>query len=326
MPVNCYSQRILNPFRGVMNIISIGGADAVTIDGYHWTLYIHDTFDCPTDDPEEFFEIDMPDIRFGDWDEKSGLKPSPLIDSYHYNEIQAIGHVLLDAVKQHAGQCPFAFEDKYELWLLDEKTREPLALLDSVCKQSEIGVPQTLTWEAGLRCKQEFLCEFSLFDKQLNSSGELLNQLINQRAGKHPAAQWFYRNRFDYGKGLDGINLDSHLANRELSARLFPKMLVQQQWQNPSDETLITAFIDWLSPYLLVLDFLRDAQREMLEQAARQYALVVDKMYPLYPRVIDQQAINSARVEAMMRKSNQPKVRDKAAETIEYIETQHSLI
>ncbi len=326
MTISCYSQRILNPFRGVMNIISIGGADAVTIDGYHWTLYIHDTFDCPTDDPEEFFEIDMPDIRFGDWDKKSGLKRSPLIDSYHYNEIQAIGHVLLDAVERHAGQCPFAFEDKYELWLLDEKNQEPLALLNSVCKQTEISIPESLNWEAGLRCKQEFLKEFSLTNKQLNSTGDLLNQLINQRAGKHPSAQWFYRDRFDYGKGLGGINLNNNLADRELSARLFPKMLIQQQWKNPSDATLINAFIDWLSPYLLVLDFLRDAQREMLEQSARQYALLVDKMYPLYPKVINQQAINSARVEAMMRRSNQTKTRDEVAETIEYIETQHSLI
>ncbi len=326
MTIRCYSQRILNPFRGVMNIITIGGADAVTIDGYSWTLYIHDTFDCPTDDPEEFFEIDMPDIRYGDWDRQSGLKRSPLIDSYHYNEIQAIGHALLDAVEKFADQCPYKFADKYELWLLDEKTREPLALLDSVCSKTEIGTPGSLIWEAGLRCKQEFLKDFSLTDRELKSTGELLNQIINQRAGEHPCAQWFYRNRFDYGKGLGSINLDNNLADRELSARLFPKMLVQQQWKNKSDETLINAFISWLSPYLLVLDFLRDAQREMLEQSARQYALLVDKMYPLYPKVIDQQAINSARVEAMMRRSNQPETRDKAAETIEYIETQHSLI
>ncbi len=98
MPVSCYSQRILNPFRGVMNIISIGGADAVTIDGVNWTLYIHDTFDCPTDDPEEFFAIEMPDIRFGDWNKNNGLLRSPLIASYHYNEIQAIGNALLDAL------------------------------------------------------------------------------------------------------------------------------------------------------------------------------------------------------------------------------------
>ena len=46
----------------------------------------------------------------------------------------------------------------------------------------------------------------------------------------------------------------------------------------------------------------------------------------LYPKVINQQAINAARVEAMMRKSNQTKSKDKTMEAIEYIETQHSLI
>ena len=303
MSISCYSQKILNPFRGVMNIISTGGADAVTIDGINWTLYIHDNFDCPTDDPEEFFEIDMPDIRFGDWNRKSGLKRSPLITSYHYNEIQAIAHALLDAVQKYAELCPFAFKDKYELWLLDKNTKEPLALLDSVCNESEIYTPDNLIWDAGLRCKQEFLKEHPQTDTQLTSAADLLNQIINQRAGKRPSAQWFYRNRFNYGKGLTGVKLDHKLTGRELSARLFPKMLVQQQWQDKTKESLVDAFIHWLSPYLLVLDFLRDAQRETLELTAKNHALLVDKMYPLYPKVINQQAINAARVEAMMRKS-----------------------
>ncbi len=288
-----------------MNIISIGGADAVTIDGSNWTLYIHDSFDCPTDDPEEFFEIEMPDIRFGDWNVESGLKRSPLIASYHYSEIQAIGNALLDTVEKHAEHCPYPFKDKYELWLLDEKTSEPLALLDSVCNEAEIHSPENLAWEAGLRCKQEFLQEFSLTDKQSSSAGDLLNRIINQRAGKHPSAQWFYRDNFDYGKGVGGINLKEDQAGRELSARLFPKMLVQQQWMHKPDETLVEAFINWLSPYLLVLDFIRDAQREVLELHAKQHALLVDKMYPLYPKVINQKAINAARVEARMRRSNQ---------------------
>ncbi len=326
MSVNCYSQRILNPFRGVMNIISIGGADAVTIDGINWTLYIHDTFDCPTDDPEEFFEIEMPDIRFGDWNITSGLRRSPLIASYHYNEIQAIAQALLDAVEKFSSLCPYGFEDKYELWLLDGETSEPLALLDSVCNKAEIRPPETLTWEAGARCKQEFLKDFALTDKQLMTTGDLLNQLINQRAGKNPAAQWFYRDQFDGGRGINGINLNNTAAERELSARLFPKMLVEQQWFNQSDETIVDAFINWLSPYLLVLGFLRDAQRETLEQSAKQYALLVDQMYLLYPKIIDQQSINAARVEAKIRQSNLVKTRDDTQETIEYIETQHSLI
>ena len=326
MPVNCYSQRILNPFRGVMNIISIGGADAVTIDGINWTLYIHDDFDCPTDDPEEFFEIDMPDIRLGDWNNKTGLRRSPLIASYHYNEIQTIGNALLDAVQKYSEQCPYPFKDKYELWLLDKSTDEPLALLDSVCTAEDIHSPNNLTWEAGLRCKQEFLKEYTPADEQTDSAGELLNQLVNKRAGEKPSAQWFYRDRFSYGRGLTGINLKPDYIGRELSARLFPKMLVQQQWQDETKASLVDAFINWLSPYLLVLDFLKDRQRETLELTAKDHALLVDQMYPLYPKIINQQAINAARVEAVMRRSNQPKVRDKTADEIEYIETQHSLI
>ncbi len=326
MSVNCYSQRVLNPFRGVMNIISTGGADAVTIDGINWTLYIHDNFDCPTDDPEEFFEIEMPDIRFGDWNKKSGLKRSPLIASYHYNEIQAIGHALLEALQEYADQCPFVFKDKYELWLLDNNTNEPLALLDSVCNETEIYTPDNLTWEAGIRCKQEFLKEYSQADEQLTTAAELLNQIVNQRAGKQPSAQWFHRDRFNYGKGLTGVNLNHKLINRELSARLFPKMLVQQQWQDETKKSLVDDFIQWLSPYLLVLDFLRDTQRETLELTAKNNALLVAKMYLLYPKVINQQAINAARVEAMMRKSNQTKIKDRATTTVEYLETQHALI
>lgn len=328
MPVTCYSQRILNPFRGVMNIISIGGADAVTIDGVNWTLYIHDNFDCPTDDPEEFFEIDMPDIRFGDWSKKSGLKRSPLIASYHYNEIQAIAQVLLDAVQIHADTCPFAFADKYELWLLDSHNNEPLALLASVCKENEIYTPDNLAWEAGIRCKQEFFKEFTLTDEPSTSAGELLNQLINQRAGEQPSAQWFHRDNYNYGKGLTGVNLNNNFIGRELSARLFPKMLVQQQWPDETKESLIDAFIHWLSPYLLVLDFLRDTQRETLELTAKNYAVIVDKMYPLYPKIINQQAINSARVEAMLRKSNQTSTVTSTStlDTVEFPDTQHSLI
>ena len=305
MPVTCYSQRILNPFRGVMNIISTGGADAVTIDGINWTLYIHDNFDFSMDDPEDFFKIDMPDIRFGDWNSKSGLKRSPLIASYHYTEIQAIGQALLDAVQTHAGQCPFPFADKYELWLLDKNTSEPLALLDSVCNENEVYTPDNLIWESGLRCKQEFLKEHSLPGAQDLTAGEFLNQFINQRAGEEPSAQWFYRDQYRYGKGLTGANINPGLYGRELSARLFPKMLIQQQWQDNTKDSVINSFINWLSPYLLVLDFLRDRQREMLELKARNYALLVEKMHPLYPKVINQKVINAARVEAMMRSSAQ---------------------
>lgn len=304
MSINCYSQRILNPFRGVMNVISIGGADAVTIDGKNWVLYIHDDFDCPTDDPEEFFEVDLPDIRYGEWSRENGLRRAPLIATYHYEAIQAIGRVLLEAVEKYADDIPFAFQDHYELWLLEADTHEPLALLDSVCRQNEIYSPTSLRWEAGYRCRDQFNSDVELFYPDVNTHAELLNKIINQRAGKKPHAQWFYRDEMHNGIGLHGLNIGAHLHGRQLSSRMFPKMLVNRQWEKQEESSLITAFLDWLSPYLLLLDFLRDPQREELEQVAKQHALLVDRLYPFYPKIIDQKSINTARVEAMLRKTN----------------------
>lgn len=135
-------------------------------------------------------------------------------------------------MQKYAELCPFAFKDKYELWLLDKNNKEPLALLDSVCNETEIYTPDNLIWDAGLRCKQEFLQESSQTDKQLVTAGELLNQVINQRAGKRPSAQWFYRNRFNYGKGLTGVKLNHKLTGRELSARVEAMMLKSNQNKN----------------------------------------------------------------------------------------------
>lgn len=38
----CYSQRIMNPFRGTLNIVRYRAAEAVTIDGIEWDIYVND--------------------------------------------------------------------------------------------------------------------------------------------------------------------------------------------------------------------------------------------------------------------------------------------
>jgi len=325
MPVRCYSQRILNPFRGVMDIISTGGADAVTIDGKNWVLYIHDNFDYSMDDPAEFFEIDMPDIRFGEWNATTGLKHSPLIASYHYDAIQAIGHVLLRAVEKYATDIPFAFHDNYELWLLDANNHEPLALLDSVCNKQDLYTPANIRWEAGYRCHNQFSSNIELFHPNVSSHAELLSEIINQRAGQQPLAQWFYRNKMHDGIGLQGINIDRRLYGRQLSPRLFPKMLVAREWDKAEEKSLVCAFLNWLSPCLLLLDFLRDPQRAELERLARHNAPLVERMYPLYPKIIDRKSMNAARVEAILRKANSiPEKAECVVSPTDYPETQYS--
>jgi hypothetical protein len=303
MRVSCYSQRILNPFRGAMNVITTGEADAVTTDGINWSLYIHDTFDAHTDEPEEFSNIEMPELRFGEWNKNTGLKRAPALPSYHYDEIQARGKRLMQAIHKHADHIPFKFTDMYELWLLDEHTHEPLALLDSVCNKNEMHNPGSLHWKAGIRCREYFTSNVMPATDGNESHADLLNQLVNARAGKNPGAQWFLRKENGYGSGLNILNLDDSFIGRELSPRLFPRMLVEQLWNNESDAALFEDFITWLSPWLLLLDFLKDSQRQNLETLARNQALLVDQMHLLYPKIINKKDINAARVEAALRKS-----------------------
>lgn len=302
MGVICYSERILNPFRGVMNIIALPDADAVTIDGVNWELYIHDCFHNQKSEPEEFSHIDMPDIRFGRWSRDTGLRRAPLIASYHYDEIQIIGTLLLEAVREFADKVPFEFRDDYELWLLDQERHEPLALLDSVCFKRDIHTPASLKWKAGIRCRQQFSSRIDPDDAD-KTPADLLDQLVNQRAGRNPSAQWFKRGDNGYGYGMKGVNLDEDLIGRELSPRLFPRLFIEQSWDNEPDTALVDDFIDWLSPWILLLDFLKDPQREAFESAARHQAMIVDRMHPLYPKVVCDKHINAARVEAMLRKS-----------------------
>ena len=112
MDIVCYSERILNPFRGVMNVIALDDAEAVTTDGVNWSLYVRDYFDTADEYPEEFEHIDNPHIRFGTWSESTGLKRAPVLPCYHYQEIQHKGERLLEVVRM--GWCfPFRLDFKH---------------------------------------------------------------------------------------------------------------------------------------------------------------------------------------------------------------------
>lgn len=304
MNIVCYSERILNPFRGVMNVIALDDAEAVTTDGVNWSLYVRDSFDTQ-DDPEEFADIDNPNIRFGTWSEAEGLKRAPVLPCYHYQEIQYKGERLLEVLRHYANDVPFEFRDYYELWVLEKDTRQPLALIDSVCCDREIYNTNMLAWRAGNLCHRYFKSSVTALDDDVHTHADLLDKLINERVGGKSSAQWFLRDESGYGYGLDGINLDSELEGRELSPRLFPRMFIEQHWENQQHSELVNDFINWQSPWLLLLDFLKDTQREALELAARKHALLVDKLHLLYPKIIEEKHIKAARVEAMLRKTQQ---------------------
>jgi len=290
-----------------MNIIDTGDADAVSTDGVIWTLYLRDLnlLNIANDGD---MEIEVPDIRFGIWSAETGLKRCPLLNTMNYDAVQAAGNALLEAVKYHAARVPFELADHYELWLLDKHMDLPLALLHSECFESELSEPKYIPWTSGMLCRDSFQSEY-LFHSELieqpKNHAQWLAEQINIAAGNTPRVQWFLRDQKRNGLGLKCSCPNSFLEGRELPKKAFPKLLINRSWVNEPVNTVVNDFVGWHSPWLLLLQHVGDATRELLETlACKKQALTVDAQQQLYPKIVNRDAINAARVEALMRRSN----------------------
>ena len=87
----CYSQRLLNPFRGVVNIIRYKSAEAVTSDGIHWDIYVSN--DSLLDGLEHGKSVQISDIRYGRWSANEGLTRGPVYPSDEFFMLEEMGAV-----------------------------------------------------------------------------------------------------------------------------------------------------------------------------------------------------------------------------------------
>ena len=304
MEITCYAQRLLNPFRGVMNIIECQGAEAVTTDGLHWDIYVRDT--DLVEDIANSNKVQTSDIRYGNWSEKKGLTRGAIYPSDDFKVLEHRGAIVYEYLLKHHKEIPFALKDNIELWLLDEDG-QPLALLNSVVREEDIDLDCHIDWRAGLECRRHFQ---SPVMRELQhalcietGAGEYLTRHINTLAGAIPAAQWFWRNRDGSGKGLAGINLKADLAKRSLPASAFCRYFLKEDMDSPAHRRLIEDFLAWQAPCLLLLQDLSRPVRKRFEQQAASRALGVDKHYRLYPDIMDDALIKAARVEAALRRN-----------------------
>lgn len=305
MSLKHYAQRLLNPFRGVMNIIEFEAAEAVTIDGLHWDIYVRDA-ELVRDMPNSS-RVQTSDIRYGSWSEEQGLKRGALYPSDDFMYLEHMGAIVYDHLLELHRDIPFPLRDCYELWLLDENYR-PLALIDSTVKAENMDTDAAIDWRAGLACRNHF--SSSVYDELLIhnplSAGSYLTCYINSLAGHSPCAQWFRRDRQGSGYGLDGINLPASLLDRELNETCFDALMLDSDMHDSHHSQLIQDFFDWQAPWILLLQHLDDPQRSHFERQAKKRALTVEAQFNLYPRIVDQTQINAARVEAKLRHSHGP--------------------
>jgi hypothetical protein len=136
MDFSIYAQRLLNPFRGVMNIIECQGAEAVTTDGRHWDIYVRDT--GLVEGIANSHKVQTSDIRYGSWSLKEGLKRGAIYPCDDFRVLEHRGALVYEYLLNHHNDVPFPLEDRIALWLLDEENL-PLGLLDS-CGEGLPGI------------------------------------------------------------------------------------------------------------------------------------------------------------------------------------------
>ncbi len=304
-----------------MNIIEYKGAEAVSLDGKHWDIYVNNralVHDLPSDR-----RIQTSDIRYGSWSEAKGLKRGAIYPSDDFKLMEQEGAILYQYLLEHHDEPPFPFLDNYELWLLDADN-QPLALIDSSRRELDMEKQPLLDWRAGILCCNEF--RSAAYEKIKNrhqadiSAGQYLTHYINHLCDSPPRAQWFKRTMDGHGIGLHGHHIPTSLEGRELNDLAFNEFMINEQNHDTLHSNLINEFIQWQSPWLLLLDTLTDSQRMIFEEKSRSRALIVDQLYQLYPEIIDISFINTARVEAALRKSTALPVEQENVMSTEYIE------
>jgi hypothetical protein len=274
-----YALRRLNPYRGVVQFVDCGDADARSMDGLTWHLRADDG---------------MGWVRpVGVWVEGEGLKAGV---GHRYPE-------LIEALENKPA-LPFKLADSVELWLLDKDSGLPLALLDaSLPSRQQHGlaelawVPFALTYRA---FRSEALAANGVEGPKATPHRDLLERQVNVRARPYAAAQWFQRQPDGSGLGLTGYRLAKAWAARTLAAADFPELLVGEKWNNQLEKSVIDDYHGWLSPFLLCWPKLTDATRARLEAEAWKQPRWLEQVYRLFPKVLDAPALNAALVAARL--------------------------
>ncbi|NTV94498.1 MAG: hypothetical protein HGA75_03675 [Thiobacillus sp.] len=286
---DCYAQRVLNPFRGVMQVIRHQAAEAVSMDGVHWDIYVsNDTLLAGTEDSTG--PVQVSEARFGRWSAEAGLARGPLHPSEDFYRMERMAMVVYEHLRRAHDRVPFPYRDRYERWLLT-RTGAPLVLLDSAVDRDAARPPGEGHWRIGLVAQEQFAG--TPMPGAEGHAGRYLMDYINGLADE---AVWFHREPDGSGHRLDG----TAATPEHLPAAAFPTLLIRTDGHDGPHTRLVADFIAWQAPWLLLLDGLDDATRAGLERQARSRAAEVARLFRLYPTLIDPEQIGAARVEARL--------------------------
>ena len=164
---------------------------------------------------------------------------------------------------------------------------------------SETDTKPPLDWRAGIAAQEHF--QSSAIADLSESAGAYLTRHVNSLASG--VVQWFRRSDDGAGLGLHTLRGGDSLRGRVLDADAFPPLFVSTAGMDAAHTRLVHDYHAWQAPWMLLLPHLDSATRSALEACACQQAELIEKHCRLYPTVIDRPALQAARVEAALVRS-----------------------
>ena len=296
-----YSLRQLSPFQGMIHVVSISQARAITNDGVFWQIQVS----CESQQHQMGLQqpgLPRRYVLWGVWSKDTGLKAMPLDPMLDVPNDSVIEQELIPALESSLQHLPFTPRDQYELWILDSQENLPIALLATRVDGYNLDQIKVSHWRASTHSKRDFK------PARVQTTIEpllKLEQLIADNTCCPIRCQWFLRDEQGDGKGLCGHNLEKEMRERQLEKKLFPELLIRENWQTEESRILAEDYQNWLAPRLLTLHNLSASIRARLEVAAQAYATETVQLLHLYPEIIDQKIMNRIQVEARLRAAAQ---------------------
>ncbi len=275
--IKSYSQRVTNPFSGLVQIVETEHARAMSMDGISWEFYFLHTLPGDEKTPERHYQ--------------RRYSPVALIDSQEIKKIagqasstsQDMDERVMDLIKYIAdAKLPFPAVDKYEFWLLDGKDGSPLAFIFSCVDKDQIETfPNRTEWTA----LPAAVMSIEKTEEELENGTPPVNyrfeRMVAGRAGYKPQAKWFERH--------------------DSETEVFPPLLVREDWEDEEQIDLCQRYIHRQSTRLLMLQGLQQEDRKRLEMAARSQVFETERFFACYPEIVDNKLMNAILVEARLR-------------------------
>lgn len=275
--ITAYSQRLSPPFSGQAQIAESDRARAITMDGQNWEIHFLRGSNGSGVRGYQKFQRSYVRAAYISHSWVCRISEEGCDNTQDVDErIVELAAFLANAV------LPFPVADEHEYWLLDAQDDSPLALIFTCVEAEQMSTfPEHPEWTA----LPAAVMPIDRSEEELSSGAPPVNyqveQLVAERAGRRPKAQWFRR----------GVTMPDD----------FPPFLLREDWQEEAAHGLCQRYVERQSPRLLMLHGLEHDKRLRLERAARANVMEVARFYSTYPDIADPELMSTMRVEARMR-------------------------